>query len=613
MNTALKKKDVFDRTLAALNKAASEDTVRMIIADKIGISELLNISSKTDGVWNSILFEFKFDKNFKSGAKWHKCSYGTLAQAIYYCKHIQDLEVSGVSQIPHTLVICDKNGGFLFPTEIVSFLLRIQTEDQLDWLDIKKDEILFKELSLLVNDPSFSWDVPPSSHNEAMVRLLMNLDLLKEIAYFDFSVSGHFDLFINRVRSPNNINPKISITQQNFISIFDKWFELFATRDCSRRAWADRFIIDLRKQYKLNEATGELLFKGDKWKTSVDRYESFWNLFIRPPSSSVNEFIATNKDLLYDDKDQNNFGDFYTPLKLVSVAQNYTNRYLDKNKSRVWWDPAAGGGNLFYRSSVHGDLILSTKFSNDVHGLNSNPSMKAKKIVKLDFVHDQLEKDLLFQTEWKSIRAIIDSKDELVFFMNPPFDDQAESGGTNQSLPNDFINHQDLDKISNRDMRSLHLRFFYRMLAIARILQKPVFVASFSTTAWMVGPDSSKFFNLWKNNFEFKGGFIVSSKIFNNIKTEWPVAFTIWKSSVSSTQELSKISLDVFDKKLRWLGIKDFLPFNSKSIYLSATAKRDRGFFGPRDKFETVPPLKNEYEICNSSKVYPLRLVVLTT
>jgi hypothetical protein len=62
--------------------------------------------------------------------------------------------------------------------------------------------------------------------------------------------------------SGKNPTRSITITRQNFVGIYARWFEIFAPKEASRREWANRFVIDLRAQYKLDEATGMLAHRG---------------------------------------------------------------------------------------------------------------------------------------------------------------------------------------------------------------------------------------------------------------------------------------------------------------------------------------------------------------
>jgi hypothetical protein len=585
-----------------LAEAEKEEEVRLRITSAMGIANALQVVGDTDGYWEGRLFEFKFDKKFHTSSKWNKSAYGTLAQALYYCRRILNFEMEskGIDKLPHSIVICDKNGGYVVPSEPFEGLLHYDSANFASRIEVRDalKSYYGKEWLKVLNDQDFSWDAPPSSQNEVLTAMLMERKALSGIQYHDFSDAEQLSLFIKAVKESNSPIPRIPITIENFRFIFDRWFKLFASKTESRREWADRYVIDLRDKFKLNKKTGQLKNETDEWFAPIDVYENFWKLYKRPPADAVDQFIATNKDLLYAEDDQNNYGDFYTPIKLVNLAHTLMSRSMVKNdKKRLWWDPAAGGGNLFFRFNNAKNVILSTKFKNDCDGLKNNPSVKSSQVIQLDFIKDMIEIDLLQRNRWADLKNQMDKADEVVFFLNPPFDDQAESRGTNESLPENFFQHEDASKISARALRAIHTRFFYRILSIARTINKPVWVAAFSKTAWVVGPDGESFYKVWANEFEFKNGLLISSKVFNGVREEWPCLFSIWKFDPDKkAKNEEEMSLPVYDKEYNMIGEKVLRPFNADDQRLSDIAKVDKTLFQEKIK---VAPLKNEYEVDN--------------
>ncbi|MBL7554631.1 MAG: hypothetical protein JNM24_02330 [Bdellovibrionaceae bacterium] len=578
-----------------LQDANNENEVRHKICSELNISSEIRMFGSTDGIYKDVLFEFKFDKKFNDAVKWNKSAYGTLAQSIYYCRRILNFEYDGIYVVPHTIVICDKNGAFIVPTKSLEWIIQFDPTEELDCSN-NQEWVRYSEDYEFLKNGGFTWTTPPSSQNPLLVELLMEKELLKNISYLDFKDSNQFKLFIQNAKNSNGELPKIQITQQNFIRIFDQWFTTFAPAGESRRDWVDRFVIDLRLQYSLDKSKGMLTNKVDQWRVPVDIYESFWKIYKRPPTVRVDEFIATNKDLLYDVADQNNNGDFYTPLKLVNMAHQVVSKHIQGNKPRLWWDPAAGGGNLFFKFNQNQKVILSTKFESDANGLKNNPSVKSDLVITLDFINHLIENDLTLTDDWKRIEKLAKTCDEIVFFMNPPFDDQAESRGSNNSLPKNFL--QD-DLVSARSLRALHSRFLYRIKTLSKVFNKPMWVACFSKTAWIVGPDSESFYKEWSDNFKYNDGFIVSSKVFNGTKAEWPCLFSLWSYTPDTTikNKTSEIKLPVYDSEYKYLGEKTLQPFNSANQRLSDLPKLYKKALGSKSDYVKVVPLKNEYEV----------------
>ena len=592
------KKDPFQSNQAHFNLKTtdSEEEVRLFVLDQLGISKKLKVIGNTDGIWSDRLFEFKHDKKFNTNNTWRKSAFQALAQGLYYCRKILNSEVRQINHLPHSMIFIDKNGGFIVSTKPYEWILQFDPIDYLSHSESTTDEQTRKIYDDLIEN-NFNWEMPPSRQNPALVNILMKAKSLQTVLYFDFSKKSQFQAFLESIKISKNEIPQITITNNNFISIFDLWFESFAPKNARRRDWADRYIFDLRKNFELNERTGDLTFESDTFKVSVSKYKAFWQLYKRPPVATVDEFINTNKDLLYDVKDQNNYGDFYTPLRLVKLARSAITRRLPVEKTQTWWDPAAGGGNLFFRFSRPHKSILTTVFKEDADGLKGNSAVRGDIIEQVDFINDLIEKDLFYQDLWKKISQVIDASDELVFFLNPPFDDQAESGGTHISVTDHFLDNKNREKVTKRSLRSLHTRFLYRIMSISRRVNKPVWVATFSKVGWIVGPDSVSFYRAWSKNFDFIDGFIIPSTLFNGVKQKWPCLFSIWKFNPKKSNFDTHLDAHVFNPKYEWIGIKTLNAFNEERKQLSKIAKLTATTLGKRRDYITVAPLKNEYEV----------------
>ena len=61
---------------------------------------------------------------------------------------------------------------------------------------------------------------------------------------------------------------------------------------------------------------------------------------------------------------------------------------------------------------------------------------------------------------------------------------------------------------------------------------------------------------------EFKKGFVVPASSFDNVSGAFPIGFMIW--DLSKKENITKISLDVYDEKNKFLGEKNFYA-NSKN------------------------------------------------
>jgi hypothetical protein len=184
--------------------------------------------------------------------------------------------------MPSKMVIVDKNGGFLLDTLLFQPLFNLSEET---FSDSKPNEI--KELKLLLGSSalkrlesgSLDWSGRPSDYNEELTMILHEANILKDIEYYDFSNEDHFNLFIDLVKESHGDVPTIPITKFNFINIYDKWFKLFAPANSSRRNWADKFVLDLRTDYQLNEKEGKLISNVDEFRVPVSVYKNFYRKY----------------------------------------------------------------------------------------------------------------------------------------------------------------------------------------------------------------------------------------------------------------------------------------------------------------------------------------------
>ena len=63
---------------------------------------------------------------------------------------------------------------------------------------------------------------------------------------------------------------------------------------------------------------------------------------------------------------------------------------------------------------------------------------------------------------------------------------------------------------------------------------------------------------------DYVNGFAVPAETFDNVKGKFPIAFTIWNTSVKS--KISTIETDIYDKNGNYSGAKTFFGNLPKSI-----------------------------------------------
>src|SRR5690606_9640227 len=155
----------------------------------------------------------------------------------------------------------------------------------------------------------------------------------------------------------------------------------------------------------------------------------------------------------------------------------------------------------------------------------------------------------------------------------------------------DFIQMQDSAEITLRDIRSAFSRFMYRIDKIADEYEyeDDVVVGLFSTTTWINGEDSEEFYKYWVRRYDFVSGFMIPSKLFRGTSGHWPVMFSLWQRKKKANYELNQthIRLDIFDKNLSKVGVKDYVPFSSTVTKLKDFINKE--IFKKKAKIPTIP------------------------
>lgn len=567
-----------------LSETSCEKEVENVWNKILGISDKIKYIKNSDGVWNERLFEYKFDAGFYTKGDWRHSSYKALAQAIYYLKRISKLTVSDVKSLPQLLIILDKNGGFVVPSQQVERIIS-DSEDGLvvDWLR------------------------PASSPDTCLVDWLESNKYFKHfgINYYEFATDQHVNEFKRSILEAEYEPAKIEIDEENFVGIYNMWKELFAGTEDNPRQIADNYVLDINLKFKFVGDTNILinLETDRRWEVPRQSYDDFWRYYKRPPSVVVQQYILAHKDCLYDTETRNDTGDFYTPIEVAKLS----NRYIDKVVSikeqvnALWWDPAAGGANLFIQSPRKENVILSTLEKPDYRTLKSITAFSSSTIERFNFLKDKLPESI--DKQLKDTR-----KKPLMFLLNPPFNDQSGHSKGKGKNPNQvdetFIKPEDLEEVSLRSIRGAYVKFLYKINSIIEESERTnAYVGLFSKTAWMTGSDYKQFFEFWNKRYEFCNGFIVSSEVFKGTKGKWPVMFSLWKKrcDVLETAPSSQLKFDIFDKDLEKIGIKNYQTPSEDSVRLQDTINRDCLKKLAKNKFV---PLKNEYQIYDSGKIY---------
>ena len=567
-----------------LSGASCEKEVENIWNKILGISDKIKYIKNSDGVWDERLFEYKFDANFYTKGEWRHTSYKALAQAIYYLKRISNLSIGDLKSLPEVLVILDRNGGFMVPSQQVERIIG-DAEDGL----------------------TVDWMRPASSPDTHLVDWLEANKYFENfgISYYQFSSDQHINEFKRAVLEAEHEPAKIEIDEENFIGIYTLWKQLFLGTEDNPRQIADNYVLDINLKFQFVGDTNILinLETDRRWEVPRQSYEDFWKYYKRPPSVSVQQYILAHKDCLYDTETRNDTGDFYTPIEVAKLSNKYIDKFVSLNEqvNALWWDPAAGGANLFIQSPRKENVILSTLEKPDYRTLKSITAFGKSTIERFNFLKEKFPKSI--DKQLKDTR-----KKPLIFLLNPPFNDQSGHSKGKEENPNQidesFIKSEDIGQISLRTIRGAYVKFLYKINSIIEEAERTnAYVGLFSKTAWLTGSDYKQFFEYWHKRYEFCNGFIVSSEVFRGTKGNWPVMFSLWKKRdrILEKAPSCQIKLDIFNKSLEKIGIKKYHAPSDWQIRLQDTIDRECLKKLKKKKFV---PLKNEYQVYDSGKIY---------
>lgn len=363
------KKTIFEKIQKTNKEAELQNQWNKLLK----MSDEVKLSVNSDGIFDGKLFEFKFEENFYNHGKWTHVAYKALAQAIYYLQRISQLEYEEIDRLPTTVIIIEKNSGFMIPTKQLERILS-NAEENLD----------------------VDWRRAPSCPDPTLIEWLekksffATYDIRLWTFFDDDSILGFRDAITNSTFEPS----QIEITENNFTKIFTIWKKVFCDSALDPTIIADYYVLDINLKFNFLENSNVMYSREtrEEWVVPKEKYQSFWRYYKRPPSVKVQQFILSNKDCLYDIQTRDDTGDFYTPFPIANMARKYINNSISAKDriSGLWWDPAAGGANLFIESPSKKNIILSTLLKRDYRTLSSISSFEESTIECFNFLKDPI-------------------------------------------------------------------------------------------------------------------------------------------------------------------------------------------------------------------------------
>ena len=436
-----------------------------------------------------VLMEYKDDLQLTNKLEVAK----VLSQSIFYIKKFYD---KGMIP-PSTIFVGDRNECFA-----------VHVNDVLDYLDMDID-----------------WKTAPSSAYRIpeLMTALMNDE---NINPFIFG-SDNFSECIEKVKDlTDNIQRKVLVTDKNITEVFRYFDEkVLGKNKLTTNEKANLFVQLLvnntdnylhpmnRRKMIVTKSFGEVPV------VTREAFTSFFAHFSSSYSPSQKHKLAAVVDRIVEDTTRRKQGEFFTPAIWVDKAHEYIASVYGENwkEEYVVWDPAWGTGNLT-RDYKFKELYVSTLNQSDIDTANQMGYNPEAVKFQYDFLNDDYEKLP------EGLRKAIEEGRQIIVLMNPPYG-RASNGRIADSTSRTGIAMTNLrDEMMENDygksVQQLYTQFMYKCSKMG------LDICMFSPPLFITGPSFSKFRGKLLTKYNYKGGFVMNSSEFADVKS-WPLTFTI--------------------------------------------------------------------------------------
>jgi len=543
-----------------LKKASVEEDVKAAYRKFFSLPQ--DSSKRQDLYTEQMLFEFKYDKNFRN----RRTRSEILAQILYYVHRLKFDTNS--NRIPPFLCLADVNETIVTKT--------------IDWEEF-------------YNESKYDWEAAPSSPDRLLIDDLEKSPKTGDLRVFcitDLNDLQFVDDFFKRVYS-NDIEKdlivKRDITERNFEDIFRTWDNKFGNDVRNGIKPSRYFICDIQegKSHPVLE-TGKVYFDFDdgttrNHKLSIKEYIAFWSLYNKNKSSNIEVMkgILSKADRLSEESERRFEGEFYTPIHIAQKAINYLDAVIggearkidwDSGKYRLW-DMACGTGNLEYYlpSKAYQYCYMSTLREEDV--IFCNGMYHDAKVFRYDYLNDDIDRvigqDLTLG--WKMPQELVDDLAnpdiQWIIFINPPFgtaQNKKDAADSKEGISMTKIQkHMHKDKLGEVS-RELFSQFLYRIHH--EFKNKNAYLGLFAKLKYINSNNDQK---LRESIFKYKyeKGFIFDARVFNGVTGVYPIGFLIWNLSECEIKfDSQNISVDVSNRNGETYATKSINIINRKFL-----------------------------------------------
>ena len=468
----------------------------------------------------------------------------------------------------------------------------------------------------------FNWNVTPSDHSTKEFSQLYELakqTIEGESYLYDYEKDeAELRKFIkaNFISGRKDVS-RIQITRNNFTHVYQKW-RLAVLPSLDVANWdtmrkdgiidADFFLADvLSDKNKTLRKKLHILLQSDVYEVKYGvtnsglpliskvgfndgqkAHQQFWNHYTRPPRKEYWDFIVERRDLLVDQDIRERKGAFFTPRMWVELSQEYLAKELGDGwqDEYVIWDCCAGTGNLEAGLTNKYRIWASTLDKADVDVMHTRIKMMDERgganmldthVFQFDFLNDSFDK---LPKDLKAIVQDPEKRKKLVIYINPPYAEHSNrkvivgTGENRTNVAKTTRIYHDFSARVGTATRELYVQFFLRIFRDIPGCR----LGSFSTLKFVCSQNCKKFRSYWRSSFG--RAFICPSDTFDNVKGEFPIAFSIWRLDGGS--EVKGMVANIMESDGQYVGDKQFYTSEDKRMISDWL----RGYYDP--KGETI-------------------------
>lgn len=509
----------------------------------------INADGRIGHYSESILWEFKLDKNFKN----IRNISAVIAQTMYYARFLKYGKTN--KPLPPYILVIDKNEAFIFETA--------------------------KYKKYYSNASKYDWDRAASCPCPKLVDDIEKYSFTSQIYVYDLSNKEDENNFITAYKQRDIRQLKLididkkSINEDNFLEVYTYWNKLFGSYVENGRKASEYFLSDI--EYGKSAPFGnEIAFRLDNdtlmpKQLPMKDYNHFWEVYDKVQSKDIYA-LRQKSDRISEDYMRRFTGEFYTKIDIAQKGWEYLEKVIGKKEwwktgeYRIW-DMAAGTGNLEFNlpESALQYCYISTYLEDDAN--------YCKKIFKgaTCFQYDYLNDDVTFLNNQQQLEIvkpkmpsnlIEDLKNpnlKWVIFINPPWGTSNNVGKEIGKKSKDNISDTNIRKLMNNEnlgesSREVFTQFLYRISK--EFKGKQTYLGLFAKVKYMNAKNDNKIRDTFFK-YTLKNGFLFSIKhFFTKGKENYPVAFAIWDLNKQKYLKEQKLLFDVYNMNIEKYATK---------------------------------------------------------